>query len=58
MKEKLINQLFAEFEYDKDIIKENLLKVMDTILLSTSDDYGKLTLTIKYEKNIEGEKEL
>ena len=58
MKEKLINRLFTEFEHDKDIIKENLLKVIDAISLYTSDDYGKLTLTIKYEKNIEGEKEL
>lgn len=50
MKEKLINQLFAEFEYDKDIIKENLLKVMNTIILETKDDYGTLTMIIKYER--------
>lgn len=50
MKKELIDKLFDEFDKDKETIKENLLKVMDVILLSTSDDYGKFTLTIKYER--------
>ena len=52
MKDRLIKVLFEEFEKDKDIIKENLMKVMEIITLETKDDYGTLTMTIKYERKI------
>ena len=51
MKNKLIDKLMEEFEKDKQVIKENLLKVMDEVILQTNDRYGKVTLIIKYERN-------
>ena len=51
MKNKLIDKLMEEFEKNKEVIKENLLKVMDEFILQSSDRYGKVTLTIKYERN-------
>ena len=51
MKKELIIKLIKEFEKDKNIIVTNLVKVMDTINLEASDEYGKVTLTIKYERN-------
>lgn len=56
MKKELINKLFDEFDKDKDIIKRNLLEVMNIIHLETKNKYGKLTLTIKYERNEENDK--
>ena len=53
MKRYLIDKLFRVLERDKEVIKENLLKVMDEVILQTSDRYGKVTLTIKYERNEE-----
>lgn len=50
MREKLIKKLFEEFERDKYTIKKNLLMVMNEIMLSTENDYEKITLTIKMEK--------
>ena len=50
-RQELIDKLFDEFDKDKDIIKRNLLEVMDIIHLETKNKYGKLTLTIKYERN-------
>lgn len=55
-RQELINKLFDEFDKDKDIIKRNLLEVMDIIHLETKDKYGKLTLTIKYERNDDNDK--
>ena len=57
MKEELINKLFEEFEKDKDIIKLNLLKVMDTIMLETENEFGKLSLIIKYERKENNKKQ-
>lgn len=51
MKKELIDKLFDEFDKDKEIIKRNLLEVMDIIHFETLNKYGKLTLTIKYERN-------
>jgi len=51
MKKELIDKLFDEFDKDKDTIKRNLLEVMNIIHLETKNKYGKLTLTIKYERN-------
>lgn len=50
MKKELIEKLFKEFEKDKETIEKNLMQVMEQIMLETSDNYGKLTLTIKYER--------
>lgn len=50
-KKELIIKLIKEFEKDKKIIVTNLVKVMDVINLEVSDEYGKVTLTIKYERN-------
>lgn len=47
MREDLINKLLEEFEKDKVVIKYNLLKTMDTIILETSNDYENARLTIK-----------
>ena len=50
MRKKLIEIIFNEFEHDKEIIKKNLLFVMDTILLEASNDNEKITLQIKIER--------
>lgn len=55
MKKDLIDILFKEFSKDKEIIKKNLLQVMDTIVLETKDEYGSLTMTIQYKNNKERE---
>ena len=54
MKKELIKKMFEEFEKDKFTIEKNLLQVMDTIILATKDNYGTLTMTIKYERKGEG----
>jgi len=46
----LINKIFNEFEKDKLVIRLNLLKVVDEVILETKDDYGKVTIIIKYER--------
>lgn len=51
MREKLIDTLFNHFDKEKNNIKENLMKVMDNIFLECSDDYHKITLNIKIERN-------
>ena len=50
-KRELIIKLIKEFEKDKKVIVTNLIKAMDVINLEASDEYGKVTLTIKYERN-------
>lgn len=55
MRKDLIEVLFKEFLKDKETIKKNLLKVMDTIVLETKDKYGSLTMTIQYKNNKERE---
>lgn len=50
VKTQLINKLFNEFEKDKLVIRLNLLKVMDEVILETKDNSGKITMTIKYER--------
>ena len=49
-KKELIIKLIKEFEKDKKTIVTNLIKVMDMINLEASNEYGKVTLTIKYER--------
>lgn len=51
MKEKLIDTLFDYFDKEKSIIKRNLIEFMDYIWLDCSDDYHKITLNIKIERN-------
>ena len=50
-KKELIIKLINRFEEDKKNIVTNLIKAMNIINLETSDEYGKVTLTIKYERN-------
>lgn len=50
MKQELINRLFDEFDKDKEVIKQNLMQVMETIVLEARTQYETLTMTIKYEK--------
>ena len=50
MKKELIDTLYKEFEKDKELIKKNLMQYMDSVYLETSDEYGKVTLLIKYER--------
>ena len=50
-KRELIIKLIKEFEKDKKVIVTNLIKAMDVINLEASNEYGKVTLTIKYERN-------
>ena len=50
MKKELIERLFNEFDNDREVIVKNLLEVMDMIVLATTDDYGKIIMTIKYER--------
>ena len=52
MKKELIKRLFDEFDKDKELIERNLMEVLETIILETKDDYGTLTMTIKYERKI------
>lgn len=55
MKKELIERLLNEFDNDREIIVKNLLEVMDMIVLATTDDYGKIIMTIKYERREENE---
>lgn len=50
MKKELIERLLNEFDNDREVIIRNLLEVMDMIVLATNDDYGKIIMTIKYER--------
>ena len=50
MKKELLEKLLNEFDKDREVIIRNLLEVMDMIVLATNDDYGKIILTIKYER--------
>ena len=59
MRKELIEIIFNEFEHDKEIIKKNLLFVMDTILLEATNDNEKIILQIKIEridKNVKNNK--
>ena len=56
MKELLITRLFDEFDKDKEVIKENLLKVMNQVTLDVSDGYNKAILIIKIEGVSENDK--
>ncbi len=51
MTKELIDKLFEEFEKDKEIIKENLLKVMEVVVLETKDEYKTATIEIKVRRN-------
>lgn len=51
MKRYLIDKLFRVLERDKETIRNNLFKVMDEVIIQTSDRVGTVTLTIKYERN-------
>ena len=51
MKKELIDKLFDEIENNKEGIRRTLYRLVNTILIEASDNYGKLTLTIKYERN-------
>ena len=55
MKKELIERLLNEFDNDREVIVKNLLEVMDMIVLATTDDYGKIIMTIKYERREENE---
>ena len=55
MKKELIERLLNEFDNDREVIVRNLLEVMDMIVLATTDDYGKIIMTIKYERRDENE---
>lgn len=55
MKKELIEKLLNEFDKDREVIIRNLLEVMDSIVLETKDDYGKIKLIINYERNDENE---
>lgn len=55
MKKKLIEKLLNEFDNDREVIIRNLLEVMDMIVLAATDDYGKIMMTIKYERREENE---
>lgn len=57
MKKELIERLLNEFDNDREVIVKNLLEVMDMIVLATTDDYGKIIMTIKYERREENENE-
>ena len=50
MRKELIEIIFNEFEHDKEIIKKNLLFVMDNILLEATNDNEKIILQIKIER--------
>lgn len=50
MKKELIGKLLNEFDNDREVIVKNLLEAMDMIVLATTDDYGKIIMTIKYER--------
>ena len=55
MKKELIERLLNEFDNDREVIVKNLLEVMDMIVLAATDDYGKIIMTIKYERREENE---
>lgn len=55
MKKELLDKLLNEFDKDKEIIKRNLLEVMDVIILEAKDKYGSFKLIINYERNDEND---
>ena len=55
MKRELIEKLLNEFDNDREVIVKNLLEAMDMIVLTTTDDYGEIIMTIKYERRDENE---
>ena len=57
MKKELLEKLLDEFDKDREVIIRNLLEAMDMIVLVTNDDYGKIMLTISYERKKNNEKE-
>ena len=58
MKKELIERLLNEFDKDREVIIRNLLEVMDMIVLAATDDYGKIIMTIKYERREENEHQI
>lgn len=46
----LIKKLFNEFETDKNLIKQNLMLQMDTIVLEAKNEFETATLTISIKK--------
>lgn len=55
MKKELLDKLLNQFDKDKEIIKRNLLEIMDVIILETKDKYGSFKLIINYERSGENE---
>lgn len=50
-KSELIDKLFKQIEEDREIIKENLIQVMDYIKLETNDELGNtISFEIKYKR--------
>lgn len=52
MKYYLIERIFKYLEKDKNKIIKSMSKFMDETILEVNDRYGKMILTIKYEKKV------
>lgn len=55
-KSEMIELVINEFIKDKDIIKKNLVSVMDTITLVKEEKGAKVTLIMKWEVESNGNK--
>ena len=52
-KSELIDKLFNEFDKDKEIIKRNLLEVMNTVILEAKDKEMYISMTINVSRKDE-----
>lgn len=52
-KSELIDKLFNEFDKDKNVIKRNLVKVMNTVILEVKDKEMSVTMTINVSRKDE-----
>ena len=52
-KSELIDKLFNEFVEDKDLIKKNLMQVMDIVMLEAKNEDMSVLMTIKVSRKDE-----
>lgn len=51
MRSDLIDKIYNEFDKDREIIKQNLIMAMDSIYMTTKDEYNTIILEIRIERN-------
>lgn len=54
-KSEIVDLVIEEFVKDKELIKQNMIQAMDTIVMEKKCDGYKFTLICKYEREVENE---